>query len=208
MQQKLSFDEVLRIAAFIPSYREGVGQGLLLFFRDGSTIWVEQGIKQFTRRLARLFAINLQEARLKFGAITGQVNLTPLVLSAFLIFLPIRVLSPRVSGDPAYGYFLLRSIIDVRPEPKPCTLELEGGHSLTTRQSLRTVRSRLRAVRRLEKIMLDEYARSINSCLQFSSPETGPLLFYCKKICLRIWQPSQAGPIKNQQINKHGMDAK
>ncbi len=202
MQQKLSFDEVLRIAAFIPSYREGVGQGLLLFFRDGSTAWVEQGIKPFTRQLARFFAINLQEARRKFGVITGQVNLTPLVLSAFLIFLPIKVLSPRVSGDPAYGYFLLRSIINVRPEPKPSTLELEGGHSVTTIQSLRTVRSRLRAVSRLEKILIDEYVRSMeDGCLQISSPETYWAASFLLQKSLPPHMVTRSGRRTNRQLN-------
>jgi hypothetical protein len=82
LTRKVSFHEVLKIAAFIPTYREGVGQGLTLFFRDGSSGWMEQGIRSFIIQLARYFTINLQEARRKFGQLLGQVNLTPLALSA------------------------------------------------------------------------------------------------------------------------------
>ncbi|MBS4021210.1 MAG: late competence development ComFB family protein [Dethiobacter sp.] len=173
MAYKLSFQEVLSIAAFIPSYREGVGQGITLFYRDGTTGWQSRGLRSFVEQLARFFAINIQDARRKYGSLLGQVNLTPLAFSPFLIFLPLKASTPRVGCDPAYGYFRLRSITGVGKEPAPSTLDIEGGHKITIRQSLRIVRSRIRAAKRLEEMLLDEYSKTMDQNQEFFLLATG-----------------------------------
>jgi competence protein ComFB len=169
----LSFFEILRIAAFIPGYKEGVGQGLIVFLRDGSTVWLNQGLRSFINQLANFFAINLQEARRKFGPLLGQVNLVPLPLSPALLFVPVKVHSPLVSGDPAYGYFRLRSVLRVSHQPAPCTIELEGIHVITVTQSYRGTCRKLRIAKRLEGILFDQYCHSLDDTRQHFFPKTG-----------------------------------
>ena len=161
MSLKLSFQETLQISAFIPTYSEGTGQALSLFFCNGSTGCIELGLRSFIIQLAGIFAINMKEARKKYSLVLGQTNLIPLVLAPFLIYLPIKVRTPRVSGDSAYGYFRFRSIIETRQNPAPCTLELEGGHKIIVNQSFRTVRNRIRSGKKLEELLLAEYYQII-----------------------------------------------
>jgi competence protein ComFB len=110
--------------------------------------------------------------RRKYGPLIGQTNLVPLVLSPFMLFVPIKVRTPRVSGDPTYGYFRIRSVMGVAQMPEPCSLVLEGDHRLTVKQSIRTVRARLRACVNLEKILIDECCRTMDLKQQLFLAET------------------------------------
>ncbi|MDW7652366.1 MAG: late competence development ComFB family protein [Bacillota bacterium] len=156
-------DEIHRIAAFIPGDKEGLGRCVQVFFREGTTGCIDLGLQSFIRRLANTFALNLIEARRRFGAITGQKNLVPLVLTPFLLYVPIKSRNPLISGDPAYGYFRLRSVIEVSETPGPCTLRLEGAQSITVRQSYRTVCRRLRTARKLESLLVDRYWQDMDA---------------------------------------------
>ena len=147
--------EIMRIAAFIPQYQEGTGQGVNVFFRDGSAVWHQLGLRSFINKLAKVFTLNLQESRRRFGPIIGRQNLIPLVLSPFLLYVPLKTRKPMIAGDPTYGYFRLRSLLEVAADPKPCTLLLEGGSKLTITQSYRAVCSHLRAARKLETYLIE-----------------------------------------------------
>jgi competence protein ComFB len=170
--------DVFRLAAFTPAYHEGVGQGLKIYFRDGTTGWVPSGMRSFLRRLANVFTVDLQEARRKYGMLIGQKNLIPLMLAPFLIYVPIKTRNPLVKGDPTYGYFRLRSIFAVHPEPKPCTIFLEGNHELTVIQSYRTVKNRLSTVRKLEAGLMEHYFNALELNVQSYSisPKTSSML--------------------------------
>jgi competence protein ComFB len=108
------------------------------------------------------FTVNLQETRKKYGPVVGQKNLVPLVLAPLLLYVPVKFRSPLVNGDPAYGYFRLRSILQIHDHPKPCILYLEGGHEVAVHQSSRTVRRRLRSTRMLEAHMLDCFYQTMD----------------------------------------------
>jgi len=158
----LSFFDISKIVAFLPDYREGVGQGLMIYYNDGTTCWLSQGLRSFMGGLAKFFAVSVKDMRRKYGPLIGQTNLVPLVLSPFVVFVPVKVRIPRVSGDPTYGYFRLRSVQGVVQEPEPCSLVLDGDHRLTVIQSFRTVRARLRACVNLEKILIDECCQTMD----------------------------------------------
>jgi hypothetical protein len=158
----LDIQEVLRLAAFTPSCRDGVGNGVYLLFRDGSHGWANTGLRSFVKRLATVFTINLQESRRIYGQVIGQRNLIPLVLAPRLIYVPVKTRFPEIKGDPAYGYFRLRSILAVYPGPGPCTLALEGGHKVEVMQSYRTIRKRLGLVRDLEAGLLDNFFQALD----------------------------------------------
>ncbi|HHX74741.1 MAG TPA: hypothetical protein GX699_07545 [Firmicutes bacterium] len=149
--------DIMRIAAFLPEYQSGAGQSVYVFFRDGTTGWLQVGMRSFLRQIARAFTVNLQEARKQYGPLIGKSNLVPLVLSPFLLYVPLKTRKPLIPGDPAYGYFRLRSVIEVAAHPAPCTLTLEGGNKLTIIQSYRTVCSHLRAARKLEAYLLEQF---------------------------------------------------
>jgi competence protein ComFB len=158
---QLSLAEILEIVAFAPVYRDGAGEGLNVYYRDGTVRWLARSLKGFVRQLARFFSVNLTDLKKNFGPLLGQVNLFPLALSPLLLFVPLKIRKPRLPGDPAYGYFKLRSLTRIGPLPTPCSVALEGGHTLTLQQTLRAVRSRLRAARRLEMLLLEQYCRII-----------------------------------------------
>lgn len=154
--------DIMRIAAFIPSYRSGLGAGLAVLFRDGSTGWVDVRLRSFIGRLASAFTVDVSESRRRFGPIVGQKNLVPLILAPLFLYVPIKTRIPLVSGDPAYGYYRLRSVLKLSPDPAPSTIHLEGGQEVTVQQSLRTVRSRLRMAHKLEAYLFEQFCLTVN----------------------------------------------
>lgn len=161
----MEFGDIVRIAAFLPVYRKSVGQGVEVYFRDGSTVLLDVGIRSFIQKVARAFAVNVKDIRREFGPIVGQKNLVPLVLAPFLLYVPFKTRQPLVGGDSAYGYFRLRSIVDVSPAVQTVAILLEGGASVAVRQSYRTICSRLRAVRKLEAFLLERFHQAMDGCL-------------------------------------------
>lgn len=152
----MQLQDILQIAAFVPSYAGGKGQGLEIYFRDGTVGWQGVSLHSFICRLARVFTVNVQEARRIHAPLVGQKNLIPLVLAPFQIYVPIKVRTPLISGDPAYGYFRLRSVLQVAETPGSCVLLLEGGQQISVRQSARTARTRLRSAQKLEAHGLEQ----------------------------------------------------
>ena len=111
----------------------------------------------------KLYLLNLTEMRTRLGAIIGCKNLVPLALSPLLLFVPLKTRVPSVKGDCAYGYFKLRSLWEVLPNPAPTTLVLEGGHRLTIKQSYRIACRRLRLARKLENYLFVQYYEGLNA---------------------------------------------
>ncbi|MBS3989933.1 MAG: hypothetical protein KGZ44_08310 [Dethiobacter sp.] len=167
-------EDVLQVAAFVPSYNAGLGQGLEIYFRDGTVGWQGISLHSFMRRMARVFTVNIQEARRKYAPLVGQKNLIPLVLEPFLVYVPIKVRTPLISGDPAYGYFRLRSVLQVAETPASCVLLLEGGQQISVIQAARTVRTRIRSARKLE-------AHALEQLCQVMEAESCSL-FLCRKL--------------------------
>lgn len=154
--------DIIRIAAFLPQDNKGSGQNVSVVFRDGSSALMETGLRSFITKLANAFTINVKETRKLFGPIVSQKNLIPLVLAPFLLYVPIKSRIPLISGDPAYGYFRLRSVLEVHDSHQRCTLILEGGHDIPVLQSKRIVTSRLRMARRLEAYLLEQYCQAMD----------------------------------------------
>ncbi len=166
--------DVLQVAAFVPSYADGSGQGLEIYFRDGTVGWQGVSLHSYIRRMARVFTVNVQEARQKYAPLVGQKNLIPLVFEPFLVYVPIKVKTPLIKGDPAYGYFRLRSVLQVAETPGLCTLHLEGGQQIAVIQAARTVRTRLRSARKLEAHALEQLCQVMES--------ESCAMFLCKKL--------------------------
>lgn len=157
MAIELTGREILQAAAFVPVYKNDAGQGVLFFFRDGSKRWLPKSPRALLNHLGKMFAIDLREARRRFSPLVGTINLCPIPVTPFCIFVPVKVRKPLLKGDSAYGYFRLRSIQDIEESPPPCTLHLEGGHRLTVLQACKTVRSRVKRCKKLEGILLEEH---------------------------------------------------
>lgn len=154
--------DIMQIAAFVPEYQKGTGPSIKIYFRNGSTGWIQCSFRSFIKNLAKTFAVNLQEARHRYGAVIGSKNLIPLVLSPLLLFVPLKARKPLVPGDPTYGYFRLRSVQEVIPSPPSCLLLLEGGHQLSIIQSYRATCSHLRKARKLEAYLLEQYLQMMD----------------------------------------------
>ncbi|MBS3983807.1 MAG: hypothetical protein KGZ41_08420 [Dethiobacter sp.] len=165
----MQLKDILQIAAFVPVYTDGKGQGLEIYYRDGTVGWQGISLHSFICRMARVFTVNVREARRRHAPLVGQKNLIPLVLEPFLVYVPIKVRTPLISGDPAYGYFRLRSVQQVAETPGSCTLLLEGGQQISVIQAVRTVRSRLRSARKLEAHALEQLCQVMEaeSCAMF-----------------------------------------
>ncbi|HZK25152.1 MAG TPA: hypothetical protein VFC74_07165 [Oscillospiraceae bacterium] len=149
--------DMQRMVAFLPIDKTGIGQCVQLYFRDGETSVAAVGLRSFLQQLAKLYLLNLSEMRKRLGPIIGCKNLVPLALSPIIIFVPLKTRVPSVKGDCAYGYFKLRSLLEVLAKPAPSTLILKGGHRLTIKQSYRLVCRRLRLARKLENYLFTQY---------------------------------------------------
>lgn len=86
----MQLQEVLQIAAFVPSYIDGLGQGLEIYYRDGKVVSHAVSLQSFICRMARVFAVNVQEARRRYAPLVGKKNLIPLVLEPFLVYVPVN----------------------------------------------------------------------------------------------------------------------
>lgn len=165
--------EILHMAAFLPQYRKDLGQGVEIFRRSGEKVWVPLSLRSFMKQITAAFAISIPEARHFYGQILGQKNLVPIVLSPFLLYVPIKIRKPMICGDPAYGYFRLRSVEAVCVCPEGLNLQLEGGHEIRVIQSKRTVYKRFRAARILEAFVLDHFRRVMDPGLPPAGEEAG-----------------------------------
>ena len=155
----MEIQEIKQIAAFLPCYEKGRGQGIKIYYRNGETGFLHLAMRTFLAKTAGLFAVSLRESRKRYGLLLDRKNLVPLVLTPYLLYVPLKARIPAVPGDPAYGYFRLRSIIEINREPQPCTLLLEGGHNLTINQSYRSTRRHLQA-RKLKICWLVSFFKS------------------------------------------------
>ena len=160
----MEIQEIKQIAAFLPCYEKGRGQGIKLYYRNGETGFLHLAMRTFLAKTAGLFAVSLRESRKRYGLLLDRKNLVPLVLTPYLLYVPLKARIPAVPGDPAYGYFRLRSIIEINREPQPCTLLLEGGHNLTINQSYRGTRRHLQAARKLEDLLVSELFQIMDTC--------------------------------------------
>ena len=118
----LEIQEIKQIAAFLPCYEKGRGQGIKIYYRNGETGFLHLAMRTFLAKTAGLFAVSLRESRKRYGLLLDRKNLVPLVLTPYLLYVPLKARIPAVPGDPAYGYFRLRSIIEINREPQPCTV--------------------------------------------------------------------------------------
>lgn len=153
--------DIQRMVAFLPIDKEGIGQCVQLYFRNGETGVAAVGLRSFLKQVAKLYALDITEMRKRLGPVMGCKNLVPLSLSPLLLFVPLKTRVPSVKGDSAYGYFKLRSLREVLAKPAPSTLILEGGHSLTIKQSFRIVCQRLRLARKLENYLFTQYYEAL-----------------------------------------------
>ncbi|GFP29010.1 hypothetical protein [Candidatus Hakubella thermalkaliphila] len=53
----MQLQEILQIAAFVPSYIDGLGQGLKIYYRDGNVGSHAVSLHSFIRRMARVFTV-------------------------------------------------------------------------------------------------------------------------------------------------------
>lgn len=147
MQQPLPIPQ--DIAALIPCYTEK-GDCTRLLTTNGSTLSLPVRSRAVLHRLARSRATDLAALRHITALKTQRSILQPLPLAPSLLLIPVKVRTPRITGDTCTGYCNYYAVTAVFPcgdHPTHTTLTLTGGHSITALWAPATIRRYMQLAR-------------------------------------------------------------
>lgn len=133
------------IAAIIPCYT-AVGDTTSIITTQGNRETTNLRIRTIITRLARSRAMDLAALKQKATVITGHTLLQPLSLAPGLVLCPIKLRSPRVSGDTSTGYINLHAVLSITSsnnKPYHSLIKLTGGTELFTLWKPNTVKKQL-----------------------------------------------------------------
>lgn len=132
MYQPLPLDQ--EIAALIPCYTE-TGDSTRILTTSGLTLTLPVRPRAVLNRIAHRRATDLAALRHITSLKTQRSILQPLPLAPNLLLIPIKVRTPRVTGDTCTGYINYYAILSTAPcqeSPVHTVLTLTGGHNIGT----------------------------------------------------------------------------
>lgn len=147
MQQPLPIPQ--DIAALVPCYTKN-GDCTRLLTTSGSTLSLPVRSRAVLHRLARSRATDLAALRHITAVKTQRSILQPLPLAPGLLLIPVKVRTPRITGDTCTGYcnyYAVNAIAPCQGHPVHTTLTLTGGHSITALWTPATIRRYLQLAR-------------------------------------------------------------
>ena len=118
--------------AFYPIYC-AAGLALQVVYPRESVV-LEITLPTAIRQACRSFALDRKALSNAAKFVSGRPHLTPLPLCLDRTFGPLKVHTPKVSGDPAYGYFLIQSIVRIEKSEEGSTVLLKNGVSVSIAQ--------------------------------------------------------------------------
>lgn len=132
MYQPLPGDQ--EIAALVPCYT-ATGDSTQILTTRGLTLTLPVRPRAVLNRIARSRATDLTSLRHITSLKTQRSILQPLPLAPNLLLIPVKVRTPRVTGDTCTGYinyYAFLSIQSCQESPVHTLLTLTGGHTITT----------------------------------------------------------------------------
>lgn len=139
------------ISAILPCYTAD-GDCTEIIAADGTTRTLQRRVRTVLGQIARQQAVDLASLKRQTARATGRANLQVLPLAADLSLFPVKVRTPRVSGDTCTGYVnaLTVKAVEKRPRsPYPAVIILPAGREIPSLWTAATVEKYLRAARLL-----------------------------------------------------------
>ncbi|WP_312518618.1 hypothetical protein [Anaerospora sp.] len=132
MYQPLPIDQ--EIAALIPCYT-ATGDSTRVLTASGLTLTLPVRPRAVLNRIARRRATDLAALRHITSLKTQRSILQPLPLAPHLLLIPVKVRTPRVTGDTCTGYINYYTVVGAKScqdPPVHTVLTLTGGHTIGT----------------------------------------------------------------------------
>ncbi|WP_312562866.1 hypothetical protein [Anaerospora sp.] len=132
MYHPLPMDQ--EIAALVPCYT-ATGDSTQLFTTSGLTLTLPVRPRAVLNRITRRRATDLAALRHITSLKTQRSILQPLPLAPHLLLIPVKVRTPRVTGDTCTGYINYYTVVGAKPcqdPPVHTVLTLTGGHTIGT----------------------------------------------------------------------------
>jgi hypothetical protein len=146
------------LAALVPFYDTDGGNATALYTLEGLRETDRRTIKWNLRRLAKLYCLDLEAARSRYGRYLECGQGTPIPFSPNLVLVPLKVRQVTGKNDGACGYFN-PAAVEVAPGAEKdrgrSSLLLPGGYRILCSYAVKTVKKRLKA----GEIVLDRYSR-------------------------------------------------
>ena len=142
--------DFLSALAFYPAYATH-GLGCQVVYAS-NTVGADLCMGTLVKHACRQFALDKKALANAAQFVSGRRNLVPLTLCVDRTFVPLKVLTPRVAGDSAYGYFLLRAIGKVESQREGSLLTLANGVIIPLVQSRPVAMNHLARAALFEKV--------------------------------------------------------
>lgn len=117
--------DFLNLLAFVPAYTHA-GRVTRLHY----PLWTAESdaaVASIARRACREYSLDRRGLSNAARFVSGSPNMAPLPLRVDGTFFPVKTLKPRISGDSAYGYYLLQGIVRVEQSDTGSTIVMLGG---------------------------------------------------------------------------------
>jgi hypothetical protein len=168
------------LAALVPFYDANGGNGTVIYTKEGKMEQDRRTVKWNLRRLARLYCIDLEAARHRYGEYLECGQGVPIPFTSTLVLVPLKVRRAVGKNDGSCGYFNPASV-EVVPESASgglrSALILPGGYRVPCYYTVRTVYKRLKA----GGFVLERYSRV---AVPVSLPLSGSADLYRDHKCL------------------------
>lgn len=131
---------------FIPKNCSGVGERLILMFKNGETESIQTSVRTYLGHIVRFFGNDLVALRRVYGQVIGKRYQVPLPLTVEMTLVPYKVRRP-IGRQGAYGWFIAEEICGLKRLSRVNTaIYLTGDHEVIALQSLESCEQRLRHV--------------------------------------------------------------
>lgn len=177
MSQHLAKPE--RIAAILPCY-SATGDTTKIITTDGFTDTTNTRIRTVVRQLAISRATDLVALKKRASCATQSSILQPMALTPGLVLCPIKVRTPRVTGDTSTGYinyYAVKCVEKYDKAPYQAAICLAGGVRLPVMWTVSTVNKHLHNAR-LALVYTPQHkgVASVHEDVRTYAPEIVPII--------------------------------
>lgn len=136
------------LAALIPCYDADGGNATVIYTTEGLIEQDPRTVKWNLRRLARLYCIDLEAARRRYGGYLECGQGVPIPFTPALVLVPLKVRRVVGKNDGSSGYFnpaAVEVVSESAADESRSLLILPGDHRIPCYYTARTAKKRLKA---------------------------------------------------------------
>lgn len=168
-----------RIAAILPCYSQTVDTTKIIT-TDGISNTTEIHIRTVVRKIALSRATDLVALKKRTASATQRAIFQPLPLTAGLVLCPVKVRTPRVTGDTSTGYinyYAVRGVEKHGKTPYQAIISLAGGVKIPVLWTTATINKHLQDAR-LALTYTQQYASAtgVHEGIKAYAPEIVPII--------------------------------